>query len=178
MKKIYFVLSYTGTILSKIVRLYTKKNYSHISISLDENLDTMYSFGRICPYLMFPGGFVHEGINFGTFKRFKNTKAMIFYIKITDEQYQKLQDNISYFKKNHKKFKFNIMGLYLVPFNIHLKRKSAFYCAEFVKSMLDTANIDNNLPDVVKPLDFLNINDIEIIYEGKLSDYKRVPVYE
>lgn len=171
MKKIYFVLSYTGTILSKIVRMYTKKKYSHISISLDENLDTMYSFGRINPYLMLPGGFVHESINSGTFKRFKNTNVLIFYINVTDEQYKKIQDSLAYFKINHKQFKFNVLGLSLVPFNIHLKRKRTFYCAEFVKSMLDTADVKTNLPEAVKPADFLDIKGTQVIYEGKLANY-------
>ena len=62
LRKIYIVLSFTGTILSRIVRFYTRKEYSHVSIALDENLDEMYSFGRLNPYNAFIGGFVHEGI--------------------------------------------------------------------------------------------------------------------
>ena len=46
MKKIYIVLTYTGTFLSRIVNIYTGKKYSHVSISLDKNLEYMYSFGR------------------------------------------------------------------------------------------------------------------------------------
>ena len=38
MKKIYIVLTYTGTILAKIVRMYTKREFSHVSIALDEDL--------------------------------------------------------------------------------------------------------------------------------------------
>ena len=50
MKKIYIVLTYSGTPLAKIIKLYTKKDYSHVSISLDKKLTKMYSFGRINPY--------------------------------------------------------------------------------------------------------------------------------
>ena len=63
MKKVYVILSYTGTILSKIVKAFTMKQYSHTSISLDENLKQMYSFGRLNPYNPFIGGFVHEKID-------------------------------------------------------------------------------------------------------------------
>ena len=63
MRKVYLVLTYTGTILSRIVKLYTRKEYSHVSIALDENLEEMYSFGRVNPYIAFIGGFVHEGID-------------------------------------------------------------------------------------------------------------------
>lgn len=37
--KIYIVLTHTGTILSKIVKWYTKKDFSHVSISLDKELN-------------------------------------------------------------------------------------------------------------------------------------------
>ena len=69
MRKVYIVLTYTGTILSKIVKFYTRKEFSHVSISLDEKLDEMYSFGRIHAYNPFWAGFVHENKNKGTFKR-------------------------------------------------------------------------------------------------------------
>ena len=95
MKKVYIILSYTGTWLAKVVRYYTKKEYSHVSISLDENLQRMYSFGRKNPYISFWGGFVHESTRYGTFKRFQQTKAVIYQIEITDEQYQKLSKNMS-----------------------------------------------------------------------------------
>ena len=38
MKKIYIVLTYTGTILSKIIKGYTRAEYCHVSLALDENL--------------------------------------------------------------------------------------------------------------------------------------------
>ena len=87
MKQVYLVLSYTGTILSKIVPFYTKKEYSHVSISLDKDLKKMYSFGRLNPYNAFIGGFVHESLDEGTFKRFYKTETTIYEVDITDEQY-------------------------------------------------------------------------------------------
>ncbi len=171
MKKIYLILTYTGTILSKIVKAYTQKKYAHISISLDEDLQQMYSFGRIHPYVAFIGGFVHEGKNWGTFKRFKNTKAIICCIEVTDEQYEQISTLIAYFNEHRRNYKFNFIGLAMVALNKRVKRKNCFYCAEFVKYLLDEVNINNSLPAIVKPLDFLEMNNIQIIYEGLLSDY-------
>ena len=82
MKRIYIILTYSGTVLSRIVKAYTGAEYSHVSIGLDENLTMMYSFGRLNPYNPFIGGFVHEGINIGTFKRFKNTQTAVYSIMI------------------------------------------------------------------------------------------------
>ena len=62
MKKIYIILTNSGTILSRVIKLYTRKEYTHVSISLDKRLRKMYSFGRLNPYNPFYGGFIHEEI--------------------------------------------------------------------------------------------------------------------
>lgn len=60
MKKIYIIMSFTGTILSRIIKMYEHDKYCHVSISLDKKLNQMYSFGRLNPYNTFIGGLVHE----------------------------------------------------------------------------------------------------------------------
>ena len=171
-KKIYIIVSFTGTILSRVVKLWTGKKYAHTSISLDKNLDKMYSFGRINPYNPIIGSFVHESPKWGTFKRFKKTKCIILAIDVNEEQYKKAEEVIDEFNKNGQKYyKFNIRGVIYAAFNKKLRQKNKYYCSEFVKYVLDQAKIDNNLPDIVKPMDFLNLKEYEIIYEGLLKDY-------
>lgn len=74
MRKVYIVLTYTGTILSRIVKMYTRREYSHVSIAFDEDLKEMYSFGRLNPYNPFIGGFVYERIDRGLLKKLKRLK--------------------------------------------------------------------------------------------------------
>ena len=93
MKKIYLILTHTGTTLSTIIKCYTKDEFSHVSIALDKELNTMYSFGRLRPSNPFIGGFVHEGIDFGTFKRFKNTQSEIYSLEIADNKYEKIKED-------------------------------------------------------------------------------------
>ena len=100
MKKWYIILTHTGTALSRIIKYYTKDEFTHSSIALDADLNEMYSFGRINPYNPFWGSFVHEYINKGTFKRFKKTRAEVYSILVTDEQYEKAKKVITYFNKN------------------------------------------------------------------------------
>ena len=78
MRKIYIILTHTGTLLSNIIKFYMGCEFSHVSIALDEQLEQMYSFGRLHPYNPFLGGFVHEYIKQGTFKRFQNTTAKVY----------------------------------------------------------------------------------------------------
>jgi hypothetical protein len=171
-KDIYILLTYTGTTLSGIVKFYTKEKYTHVSIGLDSELKELYSFGRLNPYNPVKGGFVKEGLNLGTFKRFKNTIAAIYSFKVTDEQYENIKNTINNVRENKDKYKFNILGLFLVSINKKLKRDKTFYCAEFVKYVLETGLNKKFLPEIIKPMDFLKIEKIELVYEGFLREYE------
>ena len=173
MKKIYIILTHTGTALSNIIKIYTKDEYSHVSIALDENLEEMYSFGRLRPYNAFVGGFVHEKINEGTFKRFKRTKTMIYSMIVEDNQYTKIRDKIEEMEKEKGTYKFNTLWLFAVSIHKKIKAPRTFYCAEFVKYVLEEARIKVELPEIIKPEDFKEIPNKKIEYEGLLRNYKK-----
>ncbi len=172
MKEIYIVLTHTGTTLSGIVKYYTKKKYTHVSIGLDVNLKKMYSFGRLNPYNPYKAGFVHEEINKGTFARFKNTITGVYELTVTDNQYKKICSMIEKVKEEKSKYKFNIIGLFLVSVNKKYQKQDTFYCAEFVKYILETSLGKKLLPEIVKPMDFTELDNIHLIYEGLLSNYQ------
>lgn len=172
MKKIYIVLTHTGTLLSKIIRQYTKDEFSHVSISLDKDLGKMYSFGRLNPKNPFIGGFVHEYINKGTFKRFFKTKTKVYSLNITDEQYKIIENTINEINDTKEDYKFNVLGLFAAGFHKKIGKEHSFYCAEFVKYVLEKSDIKTNLPEIVRPEDFKKLEGLELIYEGLLKAYK------
>lgn len=173
MQKIYIVLTHTGTFLSNIIKSYTKNEYSHISIALDEELNDMYSFGRVNPYVAFVGGFVKESLTEGTFKRFKKTKTSVYELEVTNKQYKKIKSKAEQMLKHKKEYKFNILGLFFVAINKKVKKPNTFYCAEFVRYILEGADIDTGyLPEIIKPEDFKNLKNIKFIYKGKLKKYR------
>jgi len=172
MKKIYIVLTYTGTILSRMIKIRTRAEYAHSSIALDEGLDEMYSFGRLHPYIAFWGGFVKEGIKEGTFKRFKNTTVGVYCIEVSDEQYENLKNVIKNIRDNKKDYKFNIRGMALTSLNMGNSRINRFYCAEFVKYVLEKSDIDiSELPKAIRPEDFKKLKNTTLIYKGYLKNY-------
>ena len=176
MKQIYIILTHTGTTLSKIIKSFTKDEFSHVSISLDINLEKMYSFGRTNPYNPFWGGFVHESVNSGTFKRFKRTKALIYSLEVADKQYEIIDRLINHMKSYKKIYRFNVFGLFGVGFNKKVKIKHGFYCAEFVKYILKKADIDIELPELIRPENFKDIKNAKIIYKGLLREYGKTKV--
>ena len=174
LKKIYIVLTHTGTNLSKIIKSWTKDEFSHVSIALDEDLKEMYSFGRLHPYNPFWAGLVHEVPNEGTYKRFFRTKANIYSIEVEDHQFVDIRNTVYKMWENRKKYKFNIIGLLAIGFKKEVKLRNHFYCAEFVKYVLEKSHIHLNLPDkMIRPEDFKSIENKTLEYSGLLNKYKK-----
>lgn len=49
--------------------------------------------------------------------------------------------------------------------------RHSFYCAEFVKYLLEKARVKNNLPEIIKPEDFKRLDNIRLEYKGSLCEY-------
>ena len=171
MRKIYIVLTYSGTLLSKLIKMYTREEFSHVSISLSENLDSMYSFGRVYPYIPFIGGFVKESVQYGFFKRFYKTKTAIYSLEVDEEQFSNMKSIIDYISENRRKYRYNVLGLFASVLHLHIKRERHFYCAEFVKYVLDGSQNEYDLPELIKPTDFLSLDGLKKIYSGNLREY-------
>lgn len=170
MKKIYFLLTDTGTLLTKTIKLYTKEPYNHASIAFDSELKELYSFGRLKYNNPFIGGFVKEDITNPIFKR---AKASIYSFKVTDDEYTKLLSNIEEFKMNKDKYQYNLIGLLSFFLNKPIKRENKYFCSQFVNEILNKSNLHlvNKHPSLTKPSDFSKINEIEHIFTGMLRDY-------
>ena len=173
MKSIYIILSQTGTMFSRVLKFFTRAEFNHASISLEPTLEHMYSFGRLNPYNPFVGGFVEEGKNRGTFKRFDKTKAMVLEFNVSDEKYKAIRYFIEYFVEHKTEFRYNYLGILFACFKKHYTSQKRFYCSEFVSECLKVFNIENanELPNIIKPIDFLKLNNKQIIFTGILKNY-------
>ena len=171
-QKVYIVLSQTGTVLSRILKLYTRAPYNHSSIALSKDLDVMYSFGRLNPYNPFVGGFVQESHAFGTFKRFKNTRVMVIEADVTPEAYAGLCTHIRAMLNTRTESHYNYLGLLLAAIRIHRAKRNCYYCSEFVKAMAVQAGVEGAeaIPAIVKPMHLLRVPH-RTVYVGKLRDY-------
>lgn len=174
MKKIYIVMTYTGTVLSYLIKNVTKTPYAHVSISLNENLRPMYSFGRLNPKTPIFAGFVEENINEGLYALRPNTMCRVYSLKVTNNQYNSLQKNINIISDNRKKYSYDVKALVSVPLNRAKKRDYRYVCSHFVADMLSKSDI--NIFDVppyeVIPNNFFSVEELVLEYEGLLSKYK------
>jgi hypothetical protein len=169
--KLYVLLTDTGTVLTKIIKLYTKKPHNHASIVIDEHFNKVYSFGRRNPRNPFFAGFVEENIRGGIFR---NADCAIYCITITEKQFQTLIGKINDMEEHKEDYRYNLIGLIAVMLNMEIDRKNAFFCSHFVATILKESGIDikNQKPlSLVTPDDIKESASLELIYEGKLSSY-------
>lgn len=168
----------TGTILSRMLKRLTGKEYNHVSVSFDPDLHYLYSFGRKNAYNPWVGGFVQESLDFGTLKRFHETTAVVMSLPVDEKTYDGLVHKIDQMFSEKDKYYYDSLGLILACFNVIYKRERHYYCSSFVKDLLVEYGIEDSeqFESIVQPMHFLDLPDGQVIYRGKLKDFSPEPV--
>ena len=171
---IYILLMHTYTIPSKLIKCFTRYEYSHVGISLQKDCKEIYSFGRKNINNFLISGFNIETKEGAFFQKFQKTKCIIYEVKVTPKQYYKIKKRIKYMISHEEKFKYDFAGMITRFFGIPSARKNYFVCSFFVASLLSDAGVyDFKKPScMVKPKDFANIKEFPIIYKGKYVLYE------
>lgn len=169
-KKIYILLTDTGTLFTKLIKLFTKKPYNHASISFDSELSEVYSFGRKRINNPFHGGFVKEDMNNDLFKQ---ANCAIYSFTVTETQIQKMKCYIKGIEEDKESYRYNFLGLFGFLLNKPINRKKAFFCSQFVASVLkECSMLHFEKPlSLMAPNDFQSIPQLQFVYEGELNDY-------
>lgn len=169
-KTIYIVLTDTGTLLSKAIGMYTRKDLNHASIAFDEGLTEMYSFGRKQPHNPFIGGFVQENVSEGIFR---DANCAVFRCPVSDGEYEKMRQKIRFIEQNKDRYKYNFIGLFGVAFNVKIQREHAFFCSQFVATIVNEGGVPmfTIKPNLVQPHHFTNVPCLTQVFEGKLQSY-------
>ena len=169
-KQVYILLTKTGSLLTKMIKLYTKKPYNHASIAFDRNLSEVYSFGRKTARNPFIGGFVMEDVRNGLFKQ---ADCALYSITVSDDQIQNMKHYLQDIEARKKQYRYNFLGLFGVMLNKPLKRKNAFFCSQFVAFVLmESAIMDFEKPlALIAPHDLQSVPAVQLVYEGKLKAY-------
>ncbi|MFD2043252.1 hypothetical protein ACFSTA_02515 [Ornithinibacillus salinisoli] len=167
-RKVYLILTDTGTLFTKMIKLFTNKPYNHASISFDPNLCDVYSFGRKEPTNPFIGGFVKEDIRSHLFQR---AECAVYSCSISDDQYYRMYKYIKSMEEQRDLYHYNFLGLFGVLLNKPIKRSNAFFCSEFVASVMEQGDITevNKPTSLITPHDLTENEAFELLYQGKLA---------
>ncbi|GIN58509.1 hypothetical protein [Lederbergia ruris] len=169
-KKVYILLTDTGTILNRLIKLYTKQPYNHASIGFDLNLSEVYSFGRKTASNPFVAGFAKEDVKESLFRQ---ADCVIYSLVVTEDQWKRLNHFIQAIESRKGDYRYNLFGLLGFMLRKPIKRRNAFFCSQFVAYVLKECNIlefDRSI-SLIAPNDFQEIPTLELVYQGKLGDY-------
>lgn len=177
-KKIYLLFTHTGSILSSVIKKLTKDEYSHVSIAFDPELNEVYSFGRKRPRNPLIAGFVREDIKSGTLARFEDVKCEIRELTISKRQYERLRKEIIKYLIKPNFYKYNFIGLITAWRGYPLDRDNAYFCSQFVATLLKNADIRimHGDPGLITPSQILiatKDNGSKLIYKGTVSEFTR-----
>ena len=169
-KYIYILLSRSTTIASRCIRLVTKKEYTHVSISVDPTLNEMYAFCRIYPRLPVPGGLARDSLYRGFYEIHKTIPCAFYRLEVTDTQFEMVNESLKRLYEIKDRFSYDLLGACLF---MNKKERKCFnnrYCSWFVGELLGTLGIaEFDKPySLLEPVDFRDIKGIELLNEGNV----------
>lgn len=129
MKTISIVLTKYTDLLSRFVYLISGGGYTHVSLSLDEDMATMYSFNF--------KGFAHESA--AKFKRHGVSRAKSYQLQVSDRAYERLAQRIRQFEEHRQDYRYSKLGVVCCFFRIPYHAEKRYFCSQFVAESLLSA---------------------------------------
>lgn len=171
-KFIYIVLSSTSGKMGRFIRFATGYFYNHVSVSLEPDINTLFSFARYYKNTPLFGGFVEESImRYSSLEEIASIK--IFKIPVTETQYSEIKIRIDQLKAESEKYIYNTISALLAPVHRSVSICNAYTCVEFMVNLLWLSGIDMG----IYPGAFHTIEELgehlayRTVYEGPASEY-------
>lgn len=140
-KYLYILFSATPYRMGKMIRFVTGEPYNHVSIAMDRDLRTLYTFARRYRNTPLYGGFVTEK----PCRYHKNgvtAKICLCQIPITDAQQAHLSWRFAHMANEAERYIYNHLSALMAPFHRKIQVKDAYTCAEFTVSVLQELDMD------------------------------------
>ncbi len=167
MKTIYIFLTRTQSILSRAVGLVTSDQYTHAAIAFDHDLQVLYSSARWNGKTMFPCGPCREYIDRGFYAR-RKTPCAVYELQVEDDVYERAKKEVAKIITHQNKYHFNIIGLLLCQLRIPFRRKTYFFCSQFVGEILRRSGALNLPKDssLIRPSDYMHFPELKFRFRG------------
>jgi len=172
-QKIYLLLTDTGSMLTRIIKLFTRKKYNHVSLAFDAELADTFSFGRKKANNPFIGGFIHEDV---TSDFYSQAKCAVYSLAVSEEQAAVMKGYVSSFENDKEKYHYNLLGLLPALFDKVWDRENYFFCSHFVSTVLVEGDVlqANKPVALMRPTDVLEALPFVPMYEGVLCHFNEL----
>lgn len=179
-----YIVSYNyKSMFGDAVKVHTKSQFNHSSLSLDPSLTRMYTFARNAKHGEVQGtnGFAIEPLS-EMIVRDKNCIIKVDAVYVSPTSYKKLQTGIQYYIDHSADTNFNYLNIARIAFGIKVDdvdmNPDSLNCSVFTDRVLKSAGINvtgkanNNLvsPKDLSEADAHNKNVVTVYY-GKAVDY-------
>lgn len=175
MKKIYILLTRTRSILSRTVHLVTADPFTHAAIAFDEDMQLLYSSARWDGQTMFPAGPCREHLGQGFYARQK-TPCAVYELQVEDAVYQRAKEEVAQIIAHQQQYHFNFIGLFLCWFHIPFRRKTYYFCSQFVAEILQRSGALElpKEPCLMRPSDYTRMPVLQPRFLGYLSQFRQM----
>lgn len=179
---IFFIYSGGDNIISRSIRLFSRSDFSHVSISTS-GLDEIISFGTTKQNY---GLVVENWFDFCNIRKPKNIG--VHFIDVPFEEYRKIKNTIEFHKAHNNEYYYSFKKLFTIPFkpimNYDAENRKAFICSEFIYYLVNGTSITDHLSEdrkkelLISPKEFREkiLSKSTIVYEGNINNFNPASV--
>lgn len=173
MKHVYVILSSTPTLVGKTIRAVCGKRLNHASISLDEDLNKMYSFARNRLHTPFVGGLVKESYDRLSLGGKFYVYVKIYKVPLTDNQYSLIENYIYNVRDDEEKYLYNLFAVIGYPLHKGYNIYKAYVCSEFVVRALLAGQVSMKgyASFKIQPEDIGKLISKNLFFKGSFQEY-------
>ena len=162
-KRIYLLMvRYPGPFADAMVHC-TRYGYTHVTIGLEEDLNTFYSFMR--------KGYVVEKVTRYLKPGRDPFPCALYEIPVSPKVYHRVKKLIESYTARKKFLKYTHFSLFWCFLRIPWKLTDRYFCTMFVAEVLEKANV-LELPRhhcTMLPKDFHNLKETNLVFSGNIQ---------
>lgn len=172
MEKIYLALVSTPGWFAAAVRKVIEQDYIHVTLSLEPEFTEAFTFGRRVPSIPFFAGFTREEAD-AILHKFPEAKYRIVSLPCFSAQKQAMKEELAQYYSQRFRYHYGMLSLPFVMANRPFYQKNHFTCSSFMAFFLEKHGIlrFNKHFSLVTPVDFYNLPNTTLIFEGRFKDY-------
>ena len=150
---------------SKVISFFKKTFYTHVSIGLEEDLNTFYSFVW--------KGFIVEKVTRYIKPDKEPYPCRMYELEVSENTYEAIKNILFDFESNKSIYHYAKLGVVLGVIRIPLKQKNRYFCSQFVAEVLGRSKAIQLKKDSVLyfPGDFNKLTEASLTFQGNLRDF-------
>ena len=166
-KRLYVLLTDTGTHFSRISKLVTGDPYNHVSVSFDDTLETIYTYA-LRNANGFKGGLKKENLEV-----LKGSRYSLYELPVTTDIYGQVVSKVKEMEEDLVGTGYNHLALINAIFKKEIfesEMGAKMICSQFVVEILKQSGVElfkNRASSTVRPYDFVRSKLLRFVRRGK-----------